>query len=253
VSMIDFGRSLRILYLKDLSNKSLKHEEKLLLVVACLSKGVVGERVPIKTIRRGWLKSIFKVVYHYQYAVLAEDEGWVDRSQTGTMSLTDAGLDRLNSLFSADDTNPLADVTQLMVFSPKQTHDFDKLLRQILAAATKHVRIADSYVDETIFDNFLHVIKNEVKIELMFNHDSGIIFHTTAKRFRVQFASFTYAKYPKLHDRYITVDDIAFVIGPSLKDAVVDSPALLVRIGSDQSSKLISLFDNIYSKQKKII
>lgn len=249
---INYDRPLRTIYSKDLSTLSLRHEEKALLVVSFLVKGVVGDWVSTSTIKKYWLKSVFKVAYHNKYLVLAEEEGWIDRANAGLVVLTDDGSDHVDGLFSTDEVNPLANNTRLIVFSPKQTHDFDKLLRQAFASATKRVRIADSYVDDTIFDSLLHVIPPNVKVELMFNHDSGPAFHATAKRFKIQYPAFTYAKYPKLHDRYIIVDDIAFIIGPSLKDAAVNSPALVVRIGTDQSKKLIDLFDNIYTKQTKI-
>lgn len=250
--MINLTKSLRTLFTKDLATQTLTHEEKLLLVVAQLAQGVVGDYVYVSSAKRAWPKSIFKVVFHNKYITLAKDEGWIDRPTSGVLTLTDSGLEHLTGLFITEEANPLADSTQLIVFTPKQSHDFDQYLRTILSSAKKKILIADSYVDESIFNNLLHVVDTTVKIELMFNHDNGEIFHTTAKRFRLQHAGFSYAKYPKLHDRYLVVDDIAFVIGPSLKDAAVNSPAYVVRIGSDQSTKLISLFDNIYTHQRKI-
>lgn len=250
--MINFEKSIRTLYLKDLSGQNLTHAEKALLVVAKVSVGIVGDPVRTFSLRAQWPKTVFKVALHPSYVLSAIDEGWIKRETSGFVSLTDDGLQHINGLLTAEESNPLADTTQLLVFSPKQAHDFDKFLRQALASAKSHVRIADSYVDETIFDTVLHVIDPSVNIDLMFNHDSGTPFHAQAKRFKIQFPKFSYAKYPKLHDRYIIVDDIGFVIGPSLKDATVNSPAILVRVGSDQSTKLITLFDNIYAHRTKI-
>lgn len=251
--MIKFDRSVRAIYLKDLANSNPSHAEKLLLVVAQLSNGIVGEHIGLSKVRGAWVKGVFKVVYHPSYVVACNDEDWISRPSAGVVALTDHGLAHINSLASSGPSDPLVDLTELVVFTPKQTHDFDKYLRAALSSAKNHIRIADSHVDGTIFDNILHVLTAGVRVDLMFNHHDGPSFLAQAKRFKIQHSGFTCAKYPKLHDRYVVIDDIGFVIGPSLKDAAVNSPAVLVKVGSEQSKKLIDLFDNIYSKQRKLV
>lgn len=250
--MLEFGTSLRATYLRLVGSRPVTHAEKALFLTAYLGGNVVGQIVKTADFKKRWPKSLFGVVFHAKYLAEAEDNEWIDRSRAGQFSLTDEGLTHLVMLTDDSTRDALADNTELIVFSPKQAHDFDKFLRQALASAKVRVRIADSYVDETIFDTVLHVINSSVDIDLMFNHDSGSLFYAHAKRFKIQFPKFTYARYPKLHDRYIVIDDIGFVIGPSLKDATVNSPAILVRVGSAQSAKLISLFDNIYAHRTKI-
>lgn len=250
--MINFEKSLRTVVIKDLQAYQLSNSEKAAVLVASLSKGIVGEQIPLREIKRRWPKALFKVVFHPSYLTGASDEGWLNRSVPGVASLTEEGLGHFNGLITRSSSEPLADTTELMVFSPKQSHDFDLFIRNALTSAKGHIRLADSYVDETIFDNYLNVVGDRVRIDLMFNHDTGTVFQARAKRFRIQYPNFTYARYPKLHDRYLIVDGIGFVIGPSLKDATVNSPAVLVRVGIAESQKLVTLFDNIYSKQKKL-
>ena len=249
---IDFSRSVRSIYGQHFVSLDINNAEKYLLVVAAVTNGIIGDPVRAGLVQKAWLKQLFKVAYHYRHSVEAETVGWVDRTRQGYVSVTKDGIRHLESFFGDMTGRPLDDKTELIVFSAKQTHDFDSLLRSILFAATSRVRIADSYVDETIFDTLLASIPKSTRVELMFNHDSGTEFHERVKRFKIQYPDFHYARYPKLHDRYIVVDTIGFVVGPSLKDAPVNAPAIIVRIGSEQSLKLVQLFDNTFKNLTKI-
>ncbi len=250
--MIDFNRSIRTVYTSDFGSTSLTNDEKLLLVVAKVAHGVVGEKVLSAAVKKAWPKTIFRIVYHQKFYYGAEGAGWIDRNARGYMSLTDAGLQHLHDLLDETPLNPLTAATELLVFSARQAHDFDALLRTVLSSATTRVRIADSYIDETIFDTLLNEIPSSVRVELMYNHNTGTSLHERVKRFKVQYPNFHYSRYSKLHDRYLIIDDIGFIIGPSLKDAAVNSPAIIVRIGSDQSLKLVQLFDNTFKNLTKI-
>lgn len=243
--------TLRGTYAKFFHDERLTHAEKVLFVVAFLGRGIVGQIVSTGAIKRAWPKSLFGVVFHSKYIVESEDQGWVDRIRTGQLALTDDGLARLEEMMNTEEGLALSDKTELLVFSAKKAHDFDSLLRQALSSAKSHILIADSYVNETIFDTLLGVIPAGVRIDLIYNHDGGNTFHQVAKRFKVQFPDFHYGHYPKLHDRYLVIDGIGFVIGPSLKDATVNAPAIVVRLDTKQSAKLTTLFANIYKNIKK--
>jgi hypothetical protein len=243
--------TLRGSYTKFFHDRQLTHAEKVLFVVAFLGRGIVGQIVSTGTIKQAWPKSLLGVVFHSKYILESEDRGWVERIRPGQLALTDDGLARLEEMMNIEEGLPLSDKTELLVFSTKKAHDFDSLLRKAFSSAKSYVLIADSYVDETIFDTLLGAIPVGVRIDLMYNHDGGNTFHQVAKRFKVQFPDFHYGHYPKLHDRYLVIDGIGFVIGPSLKDATVNAPAIVVRLDTKQSAKLITLFGNIYKNIKK--
>jgi hypothetical protein len=249
--MIEFNGTLRGSYTKFFHDQQLTHAEKVLFVVAFLGQGLVGQVVSTSTIKQTWPKSLLGVVFHSKYVVEGEDQGWVERIRSGQLALTDDGLAHLEEMVNIEGSLPLSDKTELLVFSAKKAHDFDSLLRQAFSSAKSYVLIADSYVDETIFDTLLGAIPAGIRIDLMYNHDGGSTFHQVAKRFKVQFPDFHYGHYPKLHDRYLVIDGIGFVIGPSLKDATVNAPAIVVRLDTKQSAKLITLFGNIYKNIKK--
>ncbi len=243
--------TLRGSYAKNFHSRQLTHAEKVLFVVAFLGRGIVGQIVSTSAVKQAWPKSLLGVVFHSKYVLESEDQGWIGRIRSGQLILTDDGLAHLEEMISAEESLPLSDKTELLVFSAKKAHDFDSLLRQAFSSAKSYVLIADSYVDETIFDTLLGFIPADVQIDLMYNHDSGNTFHQVAKRFKVQFPNFHYGHYPKLHDRYLVIDGIGFVIGPSLKDATVNAPAIIVRLDAKQSAKLTTLFANIYKNVKK--
>jgi hypothetical protein len=249
--MIEFNGTLRGSYTKFFHDQQLTHAEKVLFIVAFLGRGIVGQAVSTAAIKQAWPKSLLAVVFHAKYVLESEDQGWIERIRPGQLALTDDGLVRLQEMMNTEEGLPLSDKTELLVFSAKKAHDFDSLLRQAFSSAKSHVLIADSYVDETIFDTLLAVIPVGIRIDLMYNHDNGNTFHQVAKRFKVQFPDFHYGHYPKLHDRYLVIDGIGFVIGPSLKDATVNAPAIIVRLDTKQSAKLTTLFTNIYKNITK--
>ncbi|HSX31460.1 MAG TPA: hypothetical protein VLE99_06090, partial [Candidatus Saccharimonadales bacterium] len=124
-------------------------------------------------------------------------------------------------------------------------------LRNILCVATQQVRIADSYVDGTIFDNLLDQIPEDVPINLMYGEMQGD-FKARAKRFGIQYTGFAARSYPVLHDRFLIIDDIGYIIGPSLKDATRNSPALVVKLGAADSRQLLRFFDGMWGQAKTL-
>jgi hypothetical protein len=61
---------------------------------------------------------------------------------------------------------------------------------------------------------------------------------------------FAHRRYKHLHDRFIVVDDLAFILGPSIKDAATNSPALVIALGSKEKNSLQTFFGELWSKAK---
>lgn len=55
-----------------------------------------------------------------------------------------------------------------------------------------------------------------------------------------------------LHDRFLVIDDIGYIIGPSLKDATRNSPALVVKLGAADSRQLLRFFDGMWGQAKTL-
>jgi hypothetical protein len=137
----------------------------------------------------------------------------------------------------------------LIIVNRRATHTFDKFLRTTLAAAKNQVLIADSWVDDTIFDTVLDVIPGDCTVKLLYAHARGN-FDARAKRFSQQYSKFAAKRYKPLHDRFTVVDGTAYILGPSIKDAATNSPALVVALGSKEKNSLQAFFGGLWSKPK---
>ena len=225
--------------------------EKFLILSANVAKGDTNVIITPISVKKIWQKGLLKLVHHRAYNTSAQVEGWIKSVAVGKLALTQKGIDHLQMLANMTNNDPLDDSTKLHLFSAKQSHSFDKTIREALALAKQHVRIADSYVDETIFDNTLDQIPTGVTLHLMYSNNPGLAFDTRVVRFKQEYSQFTLARNTHLHDRFLIVDDTGFIIGPSLKDAANRSPALLMRLNKSDTAKLTSYFDNMYKNIPK--
>lgn len=248
---MDFGLSTRAFVGSYFKLNTLTGPEKFLVAVASLSNGDKDRVVSISTVRSKWTKGTFKIQYDGHYYADAQTKVWVKSEGYGKCSITQGGLDHLNSISTNPDDELLSGSAKLFLFSSQQSHSFDKFLRETFGQATKRVRIADSYVDATIFDNVLDNIPTTAKVELMYGNNPDSIFDARVKRFRPQYKGFTLARNSHLHDRFIIVDEVGFIVGPSIKDAAVKNPAIVVRLDNKDSKRLIDFFDNQYKNLTK--
>ncbi len=188
--------------------------------------------------------------YNSAYYDRAQGAGWVDPTGAkGKFRVTEAGLQNLEALAPEFSAGELKKSGSLTIFGRKATHTFDKFLRTTFAAAKTEVLIADSWVDGTIFDTVLDVIPKDCTFRLIYAQARDK-FEARAKRFSQQYAKFLHRRYKQLHDRFIIVDDTAYIIGPSIKDAASNSPALVVTLGSKEKNSLHNFFSELWSKAK---
>ena len=192
--------------------------------------------------KSNWPKAVLSIKYNPAFYDRAQGAGWVDPTGgKGKFRLTQPGLDNLNALAPEIAAGELIKSGALIIVNRKATHSFDKFLRTNFAAAKSQVLIADSWVDGTIFDTVLDVIPKDCTFKLIFAQARDK-FEERAKRFSQQYAKFAHRRYKHLHDRFIVVDDLAFILGPSIKDAATNSPALVVALGSKEKNSLQAFF-----------
>jgi hypothetical protein len=238
-------------FLRDLPLPKMTGHQKFLAVAALLSNGKTNVEVSTSQIQTHWLKSVLGAEYNPAFYDRAQREGWVNSvvSKKGTLCVTDAGLENLIALVPDITPGDLKKSGSLMIVNRKATHTFDKFLRQTLAAAKTQVLIADSWVDDTIFDTVLDVIPPSNTIKLIFAQDRGT-FEARAKRFSQQYPKFAAKKYKHLHDRFMIVDDVGYVLGPSIKDAASNSPALVITLAQKEKNLLQSFFNDLWAAAK---
>lgn len=225
----------------------LSGHEKALIVAALLSGGKTSTDVSVTEIRKSWSKAVLRTAYGSSYISRAQERGWLRANGKGTVHITDAGVAYLTTL----QKNVLAVTATpgaqggLMLFAAGETHSFDKKLRELMASSRSFVRIADSYVDETVFDNLLDQIPKNVRIQLLYGRAYNT-FEQRAKRFAVEYPKFALKNNRNFHDRLLIIDSVGYVLGPSLKDAALKSPASVVKLSTKDSEELVKFFDGIW-------
>lgn len=228
--------------------KTLNGNEKFLILSGLLANGTNSE-LTLSQVRKCWPKTAMKILYNPAQYHRARTEGWVRSEGKGKFAVTDRGYEHLGSI-QAHQAHGVAKVGMgLEIFTTGKTHNFDKFLRAIFASARTEVMIADSYVDETVFDNLLDQIPDSVKIDFLYGNKQGS-FDARAKRFKHQFLNFTDKHHSSLHDRFIVIDDTGYIIGPSLKDAARKSPATVVGLNNADSKKLKKFFLGFWTQAK---
>lgn len=225
--------------------KKLSGHEKFLALAAVLAVGKTGTNVGTQQIKKSWSKTALGIAYSDTYYQRAQVHGWVESVGAGRFTVTEHGITHLEAIASPGLATPSHKMPVLTIFTSGNAHTFDKFLRTQLVNAVSEVRIADSYVDETIFDNLLDQIPDTVIVYLLYGNARGN-FDARVKRYKIQYKQFTAKHNEKLHDRFLVIDDTAYIIGPSLKDAARKSPALVVGLGSSDSSKLKKFFDVLW-------
>ncbi len=224
---MDFNLNLKA-FLKTLRLTEMSGHQKFLAVAALNSKGKPAVELATRGVQDQWLKSLMGQEYNPIFYERAQQEGWVDRivERKGAFNINQPGLDHL-----------------------KATHSFDKYLRKIFAGAKTEVLIADAYVDETIFDTVLDVIPQTVPIKLIYSRAMGT-FAAKAIRFSKQWTQFASKEYKHLHDRFMVIDNAGYVLGPSIKDAASNSPAVVVELDSNEKRLLKNFFNELWQKGK---
>ena len=249
---MDFTLPLKAFLIRNFDVKRLNGAEKYLALCALLSKGSELE-LTHQQVKKQWAKTVMKIAYNPSQHHRALNEGWVRpiAGKSGTFVVTSAGYDHLEEIQSSNSAPAAGNVsaTRLEIFSIGKTHNVDKFLRTVFSDAKQDVMIADAYVDDTIFDNLLDKIPETANVSLLYGNAQGA-FSARVKRFRRQYSGFNARTHPSLHDRFLIIDNIGYIIGSSLKDAARKSPATVVRLSPADTKKLCALFNGLWSQGK---
>lgn len=92
-------------------------------------------------------------------------------------------------------------------------------------------------------------VHKEVTINLLYGNKQGA-FDARVKRFKRQYSHYKIKSHVALHNRFLAVDSVGYIIGPSLKDAARKSPATIVSLGQADSKKLKQFFASFWSRTK---
>ena len=228
--------------------------QKFLAVASFNCEGKPQVEVGTRHVQEQWPKSQLGQSYNPAFYERAQREGWVDPvpNKRGIFLLTNDGLDHLGALVKPDNTTNSVEFKKsggLVIVNRKATHTFDKYLRGIFSSAKSEVLVADAWVDETIFDTVLDTIPRTVAIKLLYDRALGS-FLARAARFGTEYKQFAFRRYKDLHDRFMVVDDGGYVLGPSIKDAASNSPAIVVELAPNAKRLLRNFFNELWQKGK---
>jgi len=182
-------------FLKVFPLKEMRGQQKFLTVAALKCMGSKNIEIATRDIKKQWHKSLLRIKYNSAFYDRAQQEGWVDpvQGKTATFTVTQKGLDHLAALPTLQSELSAGELKKsgmLIVVNRKATHTFDKYLRNVFAEAKVQVLIADSWVDEKIFDTVLDVIPKTVPIKLVYANvhpQSKVKFEQRAKRFSTEY------------------------------------------------------------------
>lgn len=221
-------------FLKSLPIKTMSGNKIIVAIVYFLAKGNLSAEIETNTVKKSWSKTLLGKKYNDSFMHRAL--GYIHSCAKGKICLTQEGVDYINDFVqSVQNEN-----TSLKIFSNNNSHSFDKFIRNLFKKASKTVDIADGYVSGAIFDNLLDEVPKNVTIRFLFGKDTGG-FTQRANRFAKEY-EFEKKQSNNFHDRFIIIDGIGYIIGPSLKDAADKKPASLVSLNKNDSVKLIKLF-----------
>ncbi len=242
-------------FLSGLPLKKMSGQEKFLAVATYLSSGDIGKEITVAEATKKWSKVVLKTNYNASCYNRATGKSWLKPvgDKKGIFTLTAKGIRHIEDLYSPQTASAVIAENSLSIFEKKSTHSFDKFLRTTFSGAKSKVAIADSYVDETIFDTVLDSIPKTVPIQLIYAHipsTNQTAFDARQKRFVMEYPKYAIKKFKDLHDRFLIVDDRAYIIGPSIKDAASNSPALLVALSTKDSAALEKFFNRLWVNSK---
>jgi hypothetical protein len=136
-----------------------------------------------------------------------------------------------------------------MVVSQGRPYDAFKIIEKILLSAKNKLHIIDPYVDESLFELYLCEVSPQVDIKILTKKMSGK-FKAVAEKFKNQRLNFEVRISSDIHDRYILVDDRAWMFGQSIKDA---GNKTLGIVEYENPNPIEEAFTVLWSKSKKFL
>jgi len=133
------------------------------------------------------------------------------------------------------------------IFAEAKPYEAYREIEKIVRRCTNQLALMDPWVDEDIFPLYLESVPAPVSIKIITLHMTGK-FEAITKKFSQQRKQFE-VRLHDIHDRYIIVDDRAWLIGQSLKDAG-RKPLAIIELGDVGQAK--ALFERIWSTGKKV-
>jgi len=114
------------------------------------------------------------------------------------------------------------------LYTEGEQYNVWKDLRSVLRRAKRQVFVVEPHPNEEIFTIYIDSVPTSVSIKILINQPHGK-FVEVAKKFALKY-SVEIKQSNKIHDRHIFVDNRAWIIGSSIKDAAIKKPTYLIEL-----------------------
>jgi ribosomal protein L31E len=139
-----------------------------------------------------------------------------------------------------------------VIYRKEYAYNFYKDIKNIICSAKKEIIIIDSYINEELFNLYLEKIPPKIRIRIITNPNNPKgNFYVIAKKFALTpNIKFELKENNDCHDRMIFIDNNAWVIGQSIKDAG-KKPTYLINV--KKAYQLFEIFKEMWSSSIKVI
>lgn len=135
------------------------------------------------------------------------------------------------------------------LYTAGEQYDLWKDLRSILRRAKRQVFVVEPHPNEEIFTLYLDTVPTNVEIRILVNQPHGRFVEVAKKFVRKYLAEVKQS--PDVHDRHIFVDNRAWVIGSSVKDAAIKKPTYMIELFNVVPFR--SLYESLFSRATVLV
>ncbi len=138
-------------------------------------------------------------------------------------------------------------------FGPGAVYDFMRNLRELLRSATSELLVIDPYLDDQVFDAYLSIVPNQVKVRLLVYQYAPSVKAGLEKFLSQSHMNVEVRSSKSIHDRVVFIDNrTCWVLGQSIKDAAKAKPTYIAPIATDAMQLKLTDYENIWIKATPI-
>jgi len=138
--------------------------------------------------------------------------------------------------------------TKEIIYDEPRPFDAYKDIEKIMLSARDEVKILDPYVDQSLFPLYFADVGSQVSIKIVTENMKGK-FREVAEKFRKQKSNFEVRLARGIHDRFLMVDNRAWILGQSIKDAG-NKPLSIIELRDP--TRATDLFSKLWDASKSI-
>jgi hypothetical protein len=133
-------------------------------------------------------------------------------------------------------------------YAPGQEYELYKDLKSILSSASSSILVIDPYLSKEIFEVYVDGVNRSIQIKIL-TDNPPVDAMTIAAKYATG-GNLEVRASKAIHDRVIFVDERAWTIGQSLKDAAKKKPTYIVEL---DAALMLPLYQDIWNKATSML